>query len=214
LKKWAAYPRKRHEKLGEIKHFWKIYEEGLVWQPEGLRIRKRLVDCLRENVFPGALEVRSPKGSDLRQKILCDLQVEAVAEIVCFEGESNLQEDAGLLSPREGESLEITTSLKKITSCLQSIAKTLTILGFSYAVCLVGSRRNPVLVEALEKFGKPFEKVPGEGSRIDFLVADGLGRVWSAASITAKEFVVVQVLVERNMALLLELQEFGTAFLI
>lgn len=103
------------------------------------------------------------------------------------------------------------TSFKNRISLLQSIVKTLNILSFNYHIRLTGALRNrsaeKSLVEALNEMGCSFQEAASreEVPRIDFCVRDGLGREWSAISVSAKKCLDVQVIVERNLAFLLEL---------
>ncbi len=214
LKKWNHYSKKRHEKEGETRHFWLEAQEGMVWLPEGLKALRNLLEVFKGNLPPGSCEVRTPLGIDLAQmhkNLLADLRMETIFEIRSEEKVFEGVEEVGLLDPCERSELWIATSLKNVISSLQSIGKTLTILGFSYGICLTKSRRQAkkgvFLREALEELGWAFEEneEEGETSQVDFLVPDGLGRFWSAAAVQAKECLNVQVILERNLALLLEL---------
>lgn len=214
LKKWSAYPKKRHEKVGENRHFWKISEQGVVWFSEGLRSLRDLLKTFKENLPLGSFEVKTPISWDLEaahKSLLKELGVETIFEVGLKQRVLESVEDVGLLDPEESTEIQITTSLKNVISSLQSIGKTLTILGFSYGICLTRSRRHAkggtLLRGALDELGWAFQEheEAGEFPRVDFLVSDGLGRLWSAASVLAKECLHVQVILERNLALLLEL---------
>ena len=69
--------------------------------------------------------------------------------------------------------------------------------------------RSGALARALEDLQWPFETAPGESAQIEFLVADGLGRLWSAVTLVAEEVLLTRVEIERNLSLLLERQEKG-----
>lgn len=213
FKKWNSYPKRRHEKVGENRHFWCEVEPGLVWLPLGLKAQEDLMRTFKENLFPGCCEVRSPCSDRLmtHKNLLNKLHVESILEVYPIQGIPHGIEEVGLLDPIEGNVIQITTSLKNVNSSLQSIGKTLNILGFSYSIRFVGSRRNArsgkLLQETLKALEWPFEDAEEKGDfpQIDFLVSDGLGRKWSAACVQANECLDVQVIVERNLALLLEL---------
>ncbi len=214
LKRWNAYSQKRHEKVGEVKHYWRFIDGDLVWLPTGLQALEELTKTFKENLIPGALEVRCPLSMDrlpLHKKILQEMRVESVLEISPIEGEFNETDDAGLLNPIEGREVQITISLNQIISSLHSITKTLTILGFSYSVHLSGSKRGArgakLLEDGLKRIQCEYQVSPeiDKDPKIDFRVSDGLGREWSAVCVRAKECLSVQVIIERNLALLLEL---------
>lgn len=215
FKKWNGYPKRRHEKVGENRHFWCTLEAGFAWLPEGLKAQEDLIRTFKENVIPGCCEVRTPCLNRLlsHKDLLYKLNVDSIFEVCTIQGNPDEIEYVGLLNPIEGKQIQITTSLKNMNSSLQSIGKTLNILGFSYNIRFVGSRRNTrsgkLLQEALKALEWPFEEAEErcEFPRVDFLVVDGLGRQWSAACVQAQECLNVQVIVERNLALLLEIQE-------
>ena len=215
LKKNSAYAKKRHEVIGAAKGFWRIQDEGVVWLPEGLKAREKMTSCLKENLFPGALELSGPKSVDrlsFHKKILQEMGLETVLEVFDIEGFPDEIEPAGFFDPVEGKKIQITTSFKNVISLLQSIRKTLNILGFTLKeIQLSGSKRHvkgaTFLKNALNEQALPFQEVKGsEGfPRIDFIVLDGLGRPWSFACVTAQESLYLEVIVERNLGFLLEL---------
>lgn len=215
IKQWNSYPRRRHEKMGEISNYWSSFEEGFVWLPAGVQVKEKLIRFFKKNLYRNALEIQCPQDSDRKtiyRKIFNDIEAEALLEVCLFRGEPNSIEDVGLLEPLEGTTIQITTSLKNVISFLQSIGKTLNILGFNYCVRFIPSRRKgregKILTEALGNLQWSFETSAEEGEdfQVDFMVEDGLGRKWSAANILAKDCLSLRVVVERNLALLIELQ--------
>ncbi len=206
VKRWNTYPKKRHERSGEIKHFWKFFEEGVVWLPEGIKELDKLSSIFKENLLPSATEIISPVGAKMHKKLLSELGVEAVCEMFSESTSQTRVEDVGLLDCPNKKTLQVTTFLKNAISSLQSIEKTLNILGCDFLPKLSCSKRGGgVLEKALKELGWSYEiseeikTLP----QLDFLVADGLGRKWSAVCASAGEHLSVQVVIERNLALLL-----------
>lgn len=217
LKKKTAYQSKRHEKTGELKQYWKSMEGEWVYLSEGLKARDRLISRFKENISPNAFEIsciHSSNRSLLHNKILNERNLEAVVEEFPVSLEKSSIEETGLFEPSQGLQIQITTSIKNTISFLQSIGKTLNILGFNYCVRFTPSNKKAakgrLLTEALQNSQVLFETSEEKADlpRLDFLVEDGLGRQWSAVSIYANECIWCHIVVERNLALLLELQEF------
>jgi hypothetical protein len=166
LKLWNAYPKKRHEKVGELRRLWSFIDGKVVWLPEGVRARNHHLQMLKEALdLP---EIASPIEIP-RKRLLQELDLGALIEILPYQGKGE-----GLFDPYHGTLLQITAW--KDTFPLQSIGKTLMMLGF----------------HALSE---------------DFCAKDGLGRAWQVAQVmqvSTKELLTVQILIERNLALLLE----------
>lgn len=118
--------------IGERMGLWK----GDIWLPPGIRMRQKLIDFLKARWFVGALEVSGPPGVD-RMELHRSLKEPKVAEV--WGQETHMQ--ISFFSKLEEEFI----------SSLQSIGKTLTILGFDHS------------------------HVPG-GTGTDYVVVDGLGR--------------------------------------
>jgi hypothetical protein len=108
LKKVAHYV--EPQELGEKMGLWK----DTVWLPEGLKWRRQLIDFLKKEWFEGAIEV-SCEGD--RVALHRALGKPRVAEVV---GEKAIQLSFFALPQEE------------MISSLQSIGKTLTILGFDH----------------------------------------------------------------------------------
>lgn len=167
LKKVEQYT--EHPRLGEKMGLWK----GEIWLPRGLERRQLLIDCLKEHWFGSALEVASPLEGD-RTARHRTLGKPKIAE-VWTHPEAGMQ--ISFFGRPESEMI----------SSLQSIGKTLTILGFDHST------------------------VPSGVGGVDFLIEDGLGRKWPVVQLkrTTKEGALAvdfhfTAAVERILALLLE----------
>lgn len=158
------------QQLGEQMGLWK----GDLWLPAGLRKRQQLIQFFRKQWFVHAFEVAGPYQAD-RIELHRGTKKGKVAEIWSpSSGETNIQ--ISFFNQPEEEMI----------SCLQSIAKTLTILGFDHST------------------------VPS-GRETDYLVEDGLGRnqpVVRVKRISKKGSPAVDfcftVVVEKILSLLLE----------
>ncbi len=123
------------EVIGERMGLWK----GDIWLPPGLKMRRRLIEFFKTKWFPGALEISGPAEVD-RMALHRSLGEPKVAEI--------------WTTPAQETHIQISFFNKaeeEFISSLQSIGKTLTILGFDHS------------------------HVPG-GLETDYVVVDGLGR--------------------------------------
>ncbi|HSX14161.1 MAG TPA: hypothetical protein VLE96_07070 [Chlamydiales bacterium] len=204
VKLWQNYPKKCHEKIGENKLYWQKVGEEYIWLPHGLKAEEDLISILKKNLYPGAIEIRK---SDTEKNMLEELKCQAYSEIFSVHREIEAVEDVGFLDSLEGKELQITISLKNAISSLQFIVNTLNILCFKHCIRFSGTQRKggKLLVDALNELGWAYQEEIGEGiPTLDFLVSDGLGRLWSAVSVEVKECLIVQVGIERSLALLLE----------
>lgn len=204
LKKWQTYSKKRHERIGENKLFWQKIDEEYVWLPLGLKAENELISTLKENLYPGAIEIRR---SDREINLLQDLQCDAYSEIISIERSIEVVEDVGFLDSPQGRELQITISLKNVISSLQFIVNTLNILCFKHCIRFSGLQRKggQLLADALKELEMAFQKGTGNGiPSLEFLVPDCLGRLWCAVSVEVKECLIVRVQLERSLALMLE----------
>ncbi len=133
LKKLAAYV--DPFKLGEQKGLWR----GPIWLPEGLKVLRELIYFLTKEWFVDAYEISSPLDAD-RVVLHRSLGKPKVAEIWNLASRET-QMQVSFFGKSEGE----------VISSLQSIGKTLTILGFDHFAV-------------------------SKGQETDYLVEDGLGR--------------------------------------
>jgi len=121
--------------LGEKMGFWK----GPVWFSKGLQWRDKLIHFLKKQWFEGAFEISGPPDVD-RLELHRSMGKEKVAEI--------------WRSPSQETGIAISffnKSEAQVISFLQSIGKTLTILGFNHSTL-------------------------SKGKETDYLVEDGIGR--------------------------------------
>ena len=126
--------------------------------------------------------------------------------------------ETGLLDLDGGDKIQISSYclpqnlFDTFISSLQSVEKTLNILGFKCSLLLVGRGRSDKSVQKLLKilslWAKEFNlglEEEGREARLDFLVEDRLGRKWAAFSflLAEKGFYLIGS-IERLYALLLE----------
>jgi hypothetical protein len=212
LKRRASFLQRKHEVVGERKNLWRLTGEGVVWLPDGLRLWEETLQTFKEHFFPGAAMMRAPKNL-CRHRLYRESGAPAIGEIVGVRCEG--AEESGLFEPEEGTAFQVATSFQNAISSLQSIGKTLNILGFDYSLLLAGSKRKErgrkVLAAAIDELQWECETFLDDESlpQVKFLVADGIGNRWSAAEIAADEHLTASAIIERNIALLLETRETG-----
>ncbi len=194
LKKIETYSTQNHVALGEKFQLWTELEEGIVWLPRGLALREKIMALLKKNLFHEVLEVSGvPTHSSLAKKLgkfpirLGELKVitndAPDLESALFEASAETQIQISsffLVDQFEAE----------LNSSLQSIGKTLIILGFKSCVKVSGRKHSekPIQTilnafEALSLVGE-FEAREGQTWQVDFLIEDGLGRKWPALSLS------------------------------
>lgn len=147
--------------LGEKRGYWK----GSIWLPEGLRLRQLLIHFLKKQWFEGAYEISAPQEGD-RLTIHRSLGKGKVAEIV----DSSLLQISFFNQPEE-----------EMISCLQLIAKTLTILGFDHSVVSMGQQTDYEVEDGLERKHSlvQVKRIPRKGSRgVDFYWTARIGRIF------------------------------------
>lgn len=204
VKRWQSYPRKKHEKIGEDWLYWRRIGEEYVWLPRGLKAEDDLISVLKKNLYPEAIDIRR---EDTKKNLLNELKCDVYREIFSVEREFEPIEEVGFFDSRVGKELQITISLKNAISSLQFIENTLNILSFKHCIRFSDLQRKGgrVLADALKELGKAYEKESRNGvPTVDFLVPDGLGRLWSAARVQVNECLIVRLRIERILALLLE----------
>lgn len=137
--------------LGERLVFWK----GSVWLPEGLKMRQKLIHFLKKEWFADAFEISGE--SDDRLALHRSMGRAKVVEISIF-------------SPWE---TQIQVSFfdifeEEMISCLQSIGKTLTILGFDHSSVPVGSDGGYVVKDGLGRSHSVVQvkRISRKGSRV------------------------------------------------
>jgi hypothetical protein len=164
LKKLSQYT--DPQKLGEKMGFW----QGSVWLAPGLAVKSKLLRKLKEFLAEDALEVSAPKTSD-RMELLRALNRPKLVEVLtCEQGETQLQ------------TIFFNQNEKECISSLQSIGKTLTMLGFDHSTLSKG-READYLVE--DELGVRWpvihvKKVPYKGSRnVDLEITAGVEKIFS-----------------------------------
>lgn len=227
LKKRTLYEACCHQKLGA--GLWVDVEGQIVWQGQGLKLRNQVIEFLKRQLFAGATEVagtfdlegdRALFHGEISKKIGGS---SAIAEVwTRFREEVGPGE--GLFEPAEEAIVQVSSFFRdedlrgKLISSLQSIGKTLNILGFNYCLKLIGRKRTErkaiekVFLEflsAVETLGLEVLEEEGKAPQVEFLIEDALGRRWPAVVVRrtkTKEgsVCVIEASVEKITALLIE----------
>ncbi|PIS03112.1 MAG: hypothetical protein COT85_03550 [Chlamydiae bacterium CG10_big_fil_rev_8_21_14_0_10_42_34] len=121
------------EQLGEKMGLWK----GGVWLSEGLKMRQHLIQFLKKQWFQDAFEIAAPAGGD-RTTLHRSFEKEKVAEF-WSEGFQETHLQISFFDQSEEDMI----------SCLQSIGKTLTILGFDHSTSLKGRVTDYVVEDGI-----------------------------------------------------------------
>lgn len=228
LKQYKHYPENSHASIGLQQSLWVILDRRTpVWLEAGLRLRGEVLHALRcflgrfaSEVF---LEPRSGaeggRGA-LHAAIGVQYQRDAIFEVYQNTAEEALwDEESGFFERGGGEFVQASFSIsfgkqrEKWISFLQSIAETLSILGFQYSLLVSGGRKRKKgsglggFLQDVALLGVQVEE-SAEASKdlqLDFLVEDALERRWAAFSIKIEEKgVYLTASVERLVALLIE----------
>jgi hypothetical protein len=155
LKRIAEYT--APHQLGEQMGLW----VGSVWLPQGLRMRQYLIDYLKKEWFADALEISAPFDSD-RLELHRTLGKPKVAEI-WTPGAHETQIQVSFFNKPERE----------VISSLQSIGKTLTILGFNHSAVSMGRECDFVVEDGLDRSQSilKIKRIPRKGSsEVDFYI--------------------------------------------
>ena len=219
LKSLRDYPEKSHERIGIQKSIFRLLNGEVVWLPAGLKMRKEVMELVRESLFQDALEIRLLSTADrktLHKSIGKAMGRDRVAEI--YEGHIPpvWDPETGLFAGIGGAQIRLSLETAssdwegKTLSSLQLVEKTLKLLGFQHRLRLSGRKRSgrgyQILLRAIESQGLEveFAEEPG-GLRLEYLVEDRLGRKWAAFSIEGvANGLFITASVERLVALLLE----------
>jgi len=219
LKKLQAYRETSHMAIGERKSLWKIWRGEVLWLQSGIKEKKEFIEFLKKNLFEECLEINSFGNHD-RIELYADLSQKIPTKPLylseVYQASALLwDKDSGLFSGDGGEKIQISfydSSLcldESLISSLQSVAKTLNILGFEYTLLLTcrgrSEKASREILKVLERFGKEFEVQEDAGLRIDLLIEDNLGRRWVGFSwyLVQKGFYMLGF-IERLYAFLLE----------
>jgi len=233
LKKQDLYAARCHQKLGA--GLWVDLDGAIVWQGQGLRLKGQVVEFLKRRLFPEAVEVAGSPNlegdrfgfhSEVLKKIGGSFR--SIAEVWTRFNEKECwgAGDAGLFEPDEEGIVQLSVYPRiedlqtKLISSLQSIGKTLNILGFNYCVELACRKRAEkgfleFLKAVEESLGVGFEvREEGKPLQVEFLVEDALGRRWPAITLkqtkkgprNEKEGLpyIIEASVEKITALLIE----------
>lgn len=204
---YQQFPRVDHEMRGVKLGLWEMVGQERIWLGSGLEARRNLIQKWRENFSTIALEVECnealiPQFAQKRNAALMQMTRLPMSG-------AHLR---GLMDAPQQLAMQIKTFETTDISCisfLQTVHKSLTILGFTYRIRLLGSKRKKSgLDAALEHLGwKVDERMVSDESRIEFLVADEMECEWAVATLVKsrpKGDLCLTVWIERNLALLLE----------
>lgn len=126
LKKLKKYPAKRHETQGEAQGLWKIVSGEIIWLNKGLKLREKLLHFFEKQALEN-FERISASSPFNRQELLA--QIDRPVMEFLYSQNYTLNPLAGLY---ENQGTEIRIFIKDPISLLQSIEKTLNILGLEY----------------------------------------------------------------------------------
>jgi len=183
---------------------------GWIWLPRGEGLKKNLLKKAFQ-LFSGIDEITTPASTD-KDLILChSAYIKTAGRGSCEVLKMDLGgEGIELLDPVRGcvDRLFLPGSEESVISFLQIITKFLKIFAFDYEVVIVGKTAR-ILREALQKLEIESAQERGDHPGIEFLIPDGLGRMWTGPRIYYDEKSgVVQLSLfhslERFVALLVE----------
>jgi len=213
VRKLSKYEYGNHLIVGQRLGLWE-QSDGLLWKGRGLAAKRGLVSFFRKSLVGEELATnnlnclkkyamkRVAPGVPFFAWIFIEKSTDSEGEEGLFnEGCQSLVEQKIYCCQGEMQSLLI--------SLLQTIDKTLIILGFHTSFRLAGRKKGEKTLKILEAaFGKELSiELDGlPGARAQWIVLDGLGREQIAAEIELIEETTVQVKVgiEKILALLLE----------
>jgi hypothetical protein len=212
LKRLATYKTENHLVIGQRLGFWDSGEE-FIWRPKGIEVKNNLISFFKESLGGcehSASTKESLKKFGLKQKspfkswsISSSGGFPKEGEGLLEEGSQSTVEQNIYCSSQEFDELLI--------SLLQTIDKTLIILGFHVHVRLAARKRTEKAIKTLEAaLGEdlPLAVDGRPGARAQWFVADGLKREQLAIEIEIvddKTSIETKVSVEKILALLLEL---------
>ncbi len=209
LSRWEQFEEKDHEKVGSDLGLWCLREEDghRLWLPGGIAARDRLIAFWREAFAPIAEPV---EGGGAALELLAE-KIPSSIELIKGEGEGGSR---GLLDHPCSSALSLNHFLDLPSFCisfLQTIHKSLTILGFTYRIRCFGKRRKGCFLRgSLEKLGWIWQEDGSDAEPgLEVLVEDSLRCEWALAEIgelklKGRRGLFAMVWVERNLALLIE----------
>ncbi len=218
LRKMRRYEEENHFVVGSNKKFWEISSERILWLPRGLKMREQLSAFFKQKIGSGSIEVQGKEtlveqyGRKIAsQKGCCALWL-AGPRGQDPEGMGALFEETCQTWLQEKIYCNEKEMRKSLFSLLQSIQKTLIILGFHPQVCLqacrVGEKRVKTLEQGLLELGVNVRLEPSEVNcaKALWLVQDGLGRPRIVVELEVGDGLNMKLGLERIIALLLELR--------
>ena len=200
IARFKNFPQKDHIAVGDARDLWGQYEGEWVWLAKGLKARREMQEFFLRQFAPLSLEIEGDYRLVKKQtKISSVMQLLPATPLPTQRG--LLESDACL------QVFSFEKNEASATSLLQTMHKSLTILGFTVRMRLLGRRRKGPLDSALQNLGWEIdlEEPSRERPLMEFLVEDPMQCEWACASLNEeKEMIRLTVWVERNLALLLE----------
>ncbi len=208
--KWKRFPEIDHDRTGAEQGFWNVQEGSRIWLSKGLAVRKQWTSFWKKAFSPAVEEIEG--GEDFFERL--STLAPASMELTHVEEIEDVADDRGLLNQPLTLALQIKHFLDPCASSisfLQTIDKSLTILGFTYRTRYLGRKRKGCPIRsALEQLDwKADEERSDSDPKLEFLVEDGLQSEWVAAELSEMKLKSIKwlsgsVWIERNFALLLE----------
>ncbi len=151
------------QQLGEAMGLW----QGRLWLPSGLKLRQQLIDFLKRELVADGLEVSGPPEGD-RTELHRTLKAPKIGEIWTDPQSGEVRFQISFFHKSESE----------YTSSLQSIGKTLTILGFDHSALSHG-RETAYWIE--DELGQkwPVVQVKRSSNQIDWTLIVEVERMFS-----------------------------------
>jgi threonyl-tRNA synthetase len=215
LKKVKDYEENCSSKVGERMGLWKVLaNEEKVTLAKGIEMKRRVLDFLKKQLFQGATEVSfEGRGERISKHLEIAKPDTCLAESWIFEMDGQEELKIQISSFRKKRD-----SLREdLNSCLQSIGKTLIILGFHCEHRLTCKRRGQKgvseLIDALKGIQtevQPLVLGGDEEPELHFVIEDRLGQKESLFQLRWVEReglipgICLTTSVERIVALLLE----------
>jgi hypothetical protein len=219
VRKLSAYTEGNHLTIAERFGLLLSSKEGLLWKEKGLKARQNLVSFFQKLLLGEELSYANPESL----KKYAASKMAPLAPFICWTFDVKTVDPEG----REGFFEEECQSLVQqiiycipdelkshLISLLQTIDKTLIILGFHAYIQLSSRKRNEKALAVLgSAFGEGLpiliDGIPG--ARAQWIVLDGLGREQIALEVDLQadlSSIRLKVGIEKILALLLEKKDF------
>ncbi len=220
LKRFRDYSEINHLKIGQRIGFWLVVEEGIVWTGKGIKAREKLIEFFKRQLWPREIQEISAPLSAARPELYAAIAEKMkklplhIGEIGCWPNDS-WEPESGLFENSEETRIQKISYFppgqieEETISSLQTIDKTLNILGFKCCIRLAYRKRSE---KSFQKFQRVLEKLNWKAeielrdgpAQLEFLIEDGLGRYWSALQMKGEDVIAINISVEKMFALLLE----------